>query len=125
MTPTDELIAAPVGEWETTDEERGEFDNHPGDFDHVDFARKLIRDLDRALAYGKTQHNTAKLLASEEKKQRDQNKRLVEALQVANEAFEIIAGKRQCLDNLMGNRDVAETALVVIDAALAQPEEQR
>lgn len=32
-------------------------------------------------------------------------------------ALEIIAGKSQCLDNLMGNRDVAERALAYLDNA--------
>ena len=39
-----------------------------------------------------------------------------EALRLAREAMEIIAGKRQCLDNLMGNTDVALAALAAIDA---------
>ncbi len=30
------------------------------------------------------------------------------------EALEIIAGERQCLDNLMGNRDVAHAALALV-----------
>lgn len=39
-----------------------------------------------------------------------------EALRIAREAFEIIAGRRQCIDNLMGNIDVAHAALAAIDA---------
>lgn len=38
-------------------------------------------------------------------------------LSIATEALEIIAGKRQCLDNLMGSRDVAEDALRRIAAS--------
>lgn len=38
------------------------------------------------------------------------------AVEVAREALEIIAGKRQCRDNLMGNRDVAEQALTFLTA---------
>ena len=34
-----------------------------------------------------------------------------EKIKVMREALEIIAGLRQCLDNLMGNRDVALEAL--------------
>lgn len=37
-------------------------------------------------------------------------------LSVAVEALEIVAQKRQCLNNLMGNRDVAEEALRLIAA---------
>lgn len=40
---------------------------------------------------------------------------LPHVLAVPREALEIIACKRQCLDNLMGNRDVAEAALAWID----------
>lgn len=40
--------------------------------------------------------------------------RLESHLAVATHALEIIAGKSQCLDNLMGNRDVAEQALSII-----------
>ena len=39
-----------------------------------------------------------------------------EALRLAREALEIIAGRRQCIDNLMGNTDVALAALAAIDA---------
>ena len=60
MTPTDELIAAPVGEWETTDEERRSYVwalkndiniNGPGvgDYTRIKFLA-VLRDLDRALA---------------------------------------------------------------------------
>ena len=38
-------------------------------------------------------------------------KEVVEALAKAREALEIIAGKRQCVDNLMSNVDVANAAL--------------
>jgi len=38
-------------------------------------------------------------------------------IEVAIEALEIIAQKRQCLDNLMGNRDVAEAALALLSPA--------
>jgi len=38
-------------------------------------------------------------------------KEVVEALEKAREALEIIAGKRQCVDNLMSNADVANAAL--------------
>ncbi len=41
-----------------------------------------------------------------------------EALVRAREALEIIAGKRQCRDNLMGNADVANAVLPILDAAL-------
>lgn len=44
--------------------------------------------------------------------------RLESHLVVAVEALGIIAGKRQCLDNLMGNRDVAEAALKAIGDAV-------
>lgn len=37
--------------------------------------------------------------------------KLERKVMIAKEALEIIAGKRQCLDNLMGNVDVAEAAL--------------
>ena len=37
--------------------------------------------------------------------------KIVEALAKAREALEIIAGKRQCVDNLMSNVDVANAAL--------------
>lgn len=37
-------------------------------------------------------------------------------LSIATQALEIIAGKRQCLDNLMGNRDVADEAMRLIAA---------
>ena len=36
---------------------------------------------------------------------------------IATEALEIIAGKRQCIDNLMGNREVAEYALRLMHEA--------
>ena len=35
-------------------------------------------------------------------------------LRLAAEALEIISGRRQCLDNLMGNQDVADAALAAI-----------
>lgn len=38
------------------------------------------------------------------------------ALDEAREALEIIAGKRPCLDNLMGNVDIARAALARIDS---------
>jgi len=44
--------------------------------------------------------------------------RLESHLMVAVEALGIIAGKRQCLDNLMSNRDVAEAALKAIGDAV-------
>jgi len=43
-------------------------------------------------------------------------------LSIAVEALEIIAKKRQCLDNLMGNQDVAEDALRLIAAPVASGE---
>ena len=36
---------------------------------------------------------------------------------IAKQALEIIAGKSQCIDNLMGNGDVAESALAAMEAA--------
>ena len=51
------------------------------------------------------------------------NGQLQARLTIAIDALEIIAGKRQCLDNLMGNQDVALEALssmahqTIIDAA--------
>jgi hypothetical protein len=45
--------------------------------------------------------------------------RLTRERDVLKEALEIIAGKRQCLDNLMGNRDVAESALASLDQPAA------
>lgn len=38
-------------------------------------------------------------------------------LALARQALEIIAGKSQCIDNLMGNGDVAEAALAAMEAA--------
>jgi hypothetical protein len=37
------------------------------------------------------------------------------------EALEILAGKRQCLDNLMGNRDIAEAGLAALVRLEAMP----
>lgn len=41
---------------------------------------------------------------------------LFDVCAVATEGFEIVAGKRQCVDNLMGHADVAEYALRLINA---------
>lgn len=35
---------------------------------------------------------------------------------IAKQALEIIAGKSQCIDNLMGNGDVAEATLAAMEA---------
>lgn len=61
-----------------------------------------------AEAYGKTQHNTAKLLASEEKKHRAEVARLKAALRAAHD----LAAHGYCA-----------TVMAAIDAALAQPKE--
>ena len=44
-----------------------------------------------------------------------------ETLTQAVEALEIIVGERQCIDNLMGNRDVAFAALTAIRRARKEP----
>jgi len=44
------------------------------------------------------------------------------AVATATEALEIIAQKRQCRDNLMGNKDVALAALAILNAALGRKE---
>ena len=44
----------------------------------------------------------------------DQLTALQEVARRQREALEIIAGKRQCIDNLMGNVDVAEAALALL-----------
>ena len=51
---------------------------------------------------------------------RSENATLTAALEEARVSLEIIAGKRQCLDNLMGNGDVARAALATIKAALGR-----
>jgi hypothetical protein len=47
--------------------------------------------------------------------------RLRAALAVAVQALEIIVGERQCLDNLMGNRDVGFAALTAIRRTRKEP----
>ena len=42
--------------------------------------------------------------------------RLREEKALLVEALEIIAGKRQCADNLMGNREIARAALAKVGA---------
>ena len=43
-------------------------------------------------------------------------KRAEAKVSIAKQALEIIAGKSQCIDNLMGNGDVAESTLTAMDA---------
>lgn len=101
MTPTDELIAAPVGEWETTAEERARWSNaverdikaRVGSAMDL-FLAMVLRDFDRLssalaakdylLRLCEEQHHRDEAALSAE---RDQNKRLVEALGAVGERY--------------------------------------
>ena len=43
-----------------------------------------------------------------------------EAMKTVREALQIIAGQKQCLDNLMSHAEVACVALSVLDAAMSK-----
>jgi hypothetical protein len=46
---------------------------------------------------------------------------LAAQIQIAREALEIVAGKRQCIDNLMGNQEVAQAALALLPSQPKEP----
>lgn len=75
---------------------------------HEQFLGMVVPDSEMGVTY-------RNLIVALEAYERDLTKR-DEALRLAREALEIIAGKRQCLDNLMGNADVAHAALDAIAA---------
>lgn len=121
-------LAAPVGEWETTAEDRSWLSSFTAEMGHTDdgdtfrqatLIFRLLRDLDRALAS----------LSAE----RDQNKRLVEALREADGCFEaalaegwidaLAAGDIERIRDIWRRRIALARSL--FPAALAQPEEQR
>lgn len=79
--------------------------------------RSLARFEHADLSIGDEAADALELAAVVEEERAHFTKRALRAerrLSIANEALEIVAGKRQCLDNLMGNRDVAEEALRLI-----------
>jgi hypothetical protein len=110
MTPTDELIAAPPP-------------CNCGAVDAYDHSRECVEVFDlwkvkyreglkESLARAEARANEAEAALSAE---RDQNKRLVEALTNA----------QRCFRRLPPHQSDYDKAEAIIDAALAQPEEQR
>lgn len=80
---------------------------------------RLTKERDEAREYGKQarlRENAAEDARIHEQHRASVAEARAAALEAQNgtlrEALEIIAGRRQCLDNLMGNRDVAEAALL-------------